>query len=148
MNLEGTISTDEKAGQLLNDADQSVALKPPPTIQVGIRRGISRKCPACGRGQLFSGYLSVLPICPVCGNDNEQYPSDDFAPYVTIFLVLHLLVPVLIAIDRTWNIPVFWEMTFALPLFLSATLSLLPFVKGATIGFACSRGVTRIRLSS
>ena len=129
-----------------NNADAPIEQRPSPSFLTGIRRGISRRCPNCGRGQLIVGYLSVLPICPVCGNDNEQYPSDDFAPYVTIFLVLHLLVPVLIAIDRTWNISVFWEMAFALPLFMLATLALLPFVKGAVIGFAWSRGVTRPRL--
>jgi uncharacterized protein (DUF983 family) len=34
-------------------------------------------------------------------------------------------------------------MALALPLFLLATLLLLPFAKGAVIGFAWARGVTR-----
>jgi uncharacterized protein (DUF983 family) len=119
------------------------ALRSPPGLWLGLRRGLARKCPACGQGQLFRGYLAVIPVCPVCANDNEQYPSDDFAPYVTIFLVLHLMVPILFAADRAWDMSVGFEMTLALPLFLIATLLLLPFAKGAVIGFAWARGVTR-----
>ena len=114
-----------------------------PSLWVGVGRGITRKCPACGQGALFRGYLAVIPECPSCGNDNEQYPSDDFAPYVTIFLVLHLMVPILFMADRTWDMSVAFEMAVALPLFLIATLLVLPFAKGAVIGFACARGVTR-----
>ena len=121
------------------------ALRSPPALGIGLRRGVSRSCPACGRGPLFQGYIAVLKICPVCDNDNEQYPSDDFAPYVTIFLVLHLLVPVLLVIDHTWTISVRSEMLVALPLFLLATLLVLPFAKGAVIGFAWARNVTRNR---
>ena len=114
-----------------------------PNLLVGVRRGVARKCPGCGKGELFCGYLAIRPVCPVCANDNEQYPSDDFAPYVTIFLVLHLMVPIFVAADRTWDMSMGFEAAVALPIFLIATLLLLPVAKGAVIGFAWSRGVTR-----
>ena len=60
-----------------------------PNLPLGVTRGLVRRCPACGVGPLFCGYLTVRPTCPACANENSQYPSDDFAPYVTIFLVLH-----------------------------------------------------------
>jgi len=118
-------------------------LRSPPNLSAGLRRGICRSCPACGRGKLFSGYLAVRPVCEVCGNDNEQYPSDDFAPYVTIFLVLHLMVPLLFLADRAWVMSVWFEGALAIPIFSLATLTLLPFAKGAVIGFAWAFGVTR-----
>ena len=123
--------------------EAQIAKRSAPNLWLGLRRGISRKCPACGEGGLFCGYLAVIPICPVCANDNEQYPSDDFAPYVTIFLVLHLMVPILLMADRAWGASMGLEMALALPIFAAATLVLLPFAKGAVIGFAWSRGVTR-----
>jgi uncharacterized protein (DUF983 family) len=92
---------------------------------------------------LFCGYLAVRPICAVCGNDNEQYPSDDFAPYVTISLVLHLMVPVLFLADRAWDMSVWSEGAVALPIFSLATLALLPFAKGGVIGLAWAFGVKR-----
>ena len=120
-----------------------VTLRSSPNLLTGLRRGICRICPACGQGKLFRGYLAVRPACAVCGNDNEQYPSDDFAPYVTIFLVLHLMVPVLFLADRTWAMSALFEVGLAIPVFLLATLALLPFAKGGVIGFAWAVGVTR-----
>ena len=57
----------------------------PSSLWLGLHRGIVRKYSACGEGPLFCGYLAVIPNCPVCGNDNEQYPSNDFASYVAFF---------------------------------------------------------------
>jgi uncharacterized protein (DUF983 family) len=119
------------------------AQRSPPNLATGLQRGIARKCPACGQSPLFTGYLSVQPTCPACGNDNEQYPSDDFAPYVTIFLVLHIMVPLLFVADRTWDMSVWFEAAWALPLFLIVTLAVLPYAKGGVIGFAWAFGVTR-----
>lgn len=119
------------------------AQRSPPNVWLGLHRGVVRKCPACGQGPLFSGYLAVIPVCSACGNDNEQYPSDDFAPYVTIFVVLHLMIPLLVMADRSWQMSVGLEMALAIPIFLVATLLLLPFAKGAVIGFAWARGVVR-----
>ena len=102
-----------------------------------------RRCPACGVGPLFCGYLTVRPTCPACANENDQYPSDDFAPYVTIFLVLHLFVPLIFFADQTWEMSTWTEDAIALPLFLIITLLVLPVAKGGVIGFAWSQGVTR-----
>ncbi len=114
-----------------------------PNLLTGVKRGVCRTCPACGVGPLFRGYLAVRETCPACGNDNEQYPSDDFAPYVTIFLVLHLLVPVFVIADRTWDLPLWIEAAVTVPVFLIATMALLPFAKGGVIGFSWAFGVTR-----
>lgn len=114
-----------------------------PRLLTGLRRGICRTCPACGQGKLFRGYLKVQETCQACGNDNDQYPSDDFAPYVTIFLVLHLLVPVFVIADTTWTLPLWIEAAVTIPVFLIATLALLPYAKGAVIGFAWAFGVSR-----
>lgn len=134
---------DPPRGDAVGLTSPSAAVRSESNLLLGLRRGIARRCPACGKGRLFAGYLAVIPVCAACGNDNEQYPSDDFAPYVTIFLVLHLMVPLLFAADRTWSMPVGLEMGLAIPIFLVATLALLPFAKGAVIGFAWSRGVVR-----
>ena len=124
-------------------AAPDVAPRSSPAVMTGVPRGVCRKCPACGKGALFDGYLSVHQTCDSCGNDNEQYPSDDFAPYVTIFLVLHLLMPVFVVADHTWDFPVWQEALVGIPAFLLATLALLPFAKGGVIGFAWAFSVTR-----
>ena len=129
----------------LPEAVDAGAARSTPGLGVGLHRGIRRTCPACGKGALFCGYLAVRPTCPRCGNDNDQYPSDDFAPYVTMFIVLHAMVPLLITADHHLKPGVWLEALIAVPLFMLATLALLPFVKGGVIGFAWAFGVTRDR---
>ncbi|MGO8617702.1 DUF983 domain-containing protein, partial [Rhizobium ruizarguesonis] len=38
---------------------------PIPTIQTGIRG----RCPRCGQGNMFKGFLTLQPKCEVCGLD-------------------------------------------------------------------------------
>ena len=62
------------------------------SIWTGLKRGLARRCPNCGKGQLLGGYLTILSPCEVCGNDNSAYPSDDFPPYLTVFVAGHVIV--------------------------------------------------------
>ena len=57
--------------------------------------------------------------------------------------MLHLRIPILLAVDRTWDTRVVWEMALAVPILAAVTLFVLPFAKGAVIGFAWSHGVVR-----
>ncbi len=104
-------------------------------------RGLTRHCPHCGEGKIFNGYLSVEEHCAVCGNNNEQYPADDAAPYFTIFLVGHILVPLLLIANRYWETPT--ELAVFLPATFFLTLALLPFIKGGVIGVEYAMGVIR-----
>ena len=43
------------------------------SIWTGLKRGFARRCPNCGKGQLFSGYLTISSPCEVCANNNTVY---------------------------------------------------------------------------
>jgi uncharacterized protein (DUF983 family) len=101
---------------------------------VGLVRGFSERCPNCGKGQLFWRYLKVLSPCPVCGNDNAQYPSDDAPPYFTILLIGHLVIAPMLFFPFIWTWPVGWVLAVTMPTIAILTLVLLPRVKGAVIG--------------
>ena len=106
----------------------------PRSLFLGLKRGLSRRCPSCGTGRLFAGYLKVEPLCAACGHDNGQYPSDDAPPYFTIFLVGHLFVAPMLALDMLWKAPPLVLLAVLLPSVGVITLTALPFVKGAVIG--------------
>ncbi len=114
-----------------------------PSIAVGVRRGLRLRCPNCGEGHLFAGYLKVAPHCPVCGQDNSAYPADDAPPYLTLFLVGHLLLPFMFWTDSAWAPPLWVQFSIWLPLVAIVSIALLPFMKGAVVGFAWGAGVTR-----
>jgi len=45
---------------------------------MALRRGLSRRCPHCGKGPLFSGWHH-LERCSVCGLVYERNPGDTWA---------------------------------------------------------------------
>ena len=99
-----------------------------------IWRGWRGRCPACGEGRIFAGYLAVRPACPACGEDLSHQRADDGPAYLTILVVGHLMAPILLWVYPTFR-PEPWVM---IAIFSTGTvvlsLLLLPRFKGALIG--------------
>jgi uncharacterized protein (DUF983 family) len=112
-------------------------------IWTGIRRGMSRRCPTCGLGDLFCGFLRVCPRCTVCAANNDAYPSDDMPPYVTIVIVGHVVLPLLLLTDHLFAMPLWGQFATWLPLTALLTIALLPYVKGGVIGLCWANGIVR-----
>ena len=100
----------------------------------GLMRGLKRRCPQCGEGALFDGYLKVRPTCEACGHDNSAYHADDGPAYFTLLIVGHLMIAPLLCFTfiRTWN--PFAVAAVLLPVVGATTLALLAVVKGGFIG--------------
>ena len=56
-----------------------------------IAAGLACRCPRCGRGRLFDGYLTVAARCSACGLDLSKADSGD-GPAVFIIFILGFLV--------------------------------------------------------
>jgi uncharacterized protein (DUF983 family) len=118
----------------MSDDPAPAATAEPNRFLEGFIRGLKRRCPNCGEGALYTGYLTVQPTCPVCGNDNSQYRADDAGPYFTILLVGHIAVGPMLFFPFIWKAPIALVLGTTLPVLLVLTLVLLPVVKGAVIG--------------
>ena len=58
--------------------------------------GLACRCPRCGRGRLFDGFLTVVPRCAVCGLDLSPHDSGDGPAVFLIFILGALVVPIAI----------------------------------------------------
>ena len=54
-------------------------------------RGLRRRCPNCGEGVMFQGYLKVVDTCSVCEEDLHHQRADDGPAYLTILIVAHFV---------------------------------------------------------
>lgn len=109
--------------------------KPARSVWQALRRGSACRCPACGEGALFSSYLKVVPTCARCGEELHHHRADDAPPYLTIFIVGHLLVPLMLWLEVAYQ-PDYWiHIALWLPLTLVLCLALLPVLKGAVVGY-------------
>ncbi|WP_236019751.1 DUF983 domain-containing protein [Sabulicella rubraurantiaca] len=104
-------------------------------------RGALNRCPICGEGKVFKGFLRVVDRCEVCQAPLGRLRADDAPPYFTIFLVGHLLVPPIFWLERAQEPPFWFYLLVGLPLFAILTTLLLRPVKGATVGLMVRLGL-------
>lgn len=97
-------------------------------------RGFMLRCPNCGKGKLFSSYLKTVEACDTCGEEIHHHRADDAPPYFTIFIVGHILVPMILWIEMAYFPPMWVHMVLWLPLTVIMALAFLPPVKGALVG--------------
>lgn len=119
----------------------------PPTGRVpapfltAVGRGLRNLCPFCGQGRVFAGYLRVVEECPNCHAPLGRMRADDAPPYVTIFLVGHLLLPGVLWVERAHTPPMWLHMAVWLPLFTVLCILLLRPVKGGVVGWMSTLGL-------
>lgn len=104
------------------------------SISDGIRRGLMRRCPACGRGHAFRSYLKLVDHCAECDYPLGRIRADDMPPYVTIFIVGHVVVGLALLGVQHLDLPQWFEMTFWPIVALTMTLGMLPYIKGGCVG--------------
>jgi uncharacterized protein (DUF983 family) len=95
--------------------------------------GLSGRCPRCGEGRMFSGFLNLAPRCEVCGLDFGFADSGD-GPAVFVTLIAGFLVlGVALTVDVEYEPPLWIYLVFFLPLTLLVCLGLLRPLKGLLV---------------
>lgn len=114
--------------------DMTAQLDDDRPLRPAMLRGWRRRCPACGEGRMFEGYLKVLPACPSCGEDLSHHRADDGPAYLTILIVGHLMAPlIMVAFVEFRPSPLVLASAFSAGC-VALSLYLLPRLKGVIVG--------------
>ena len=98
-----------------------------------ISAGLAGRCPRCGDGRLFSGFLTLAPKCDACGLDYSFADSGD-GPAVFVTLVGGFIVVGLALWTEVMFEPPMWvHLVIFLPLTLVVCLGLLRPMKGVMV---------------
>ena len=90
-----------------------------------LRVGLRCRCPRCGRGKLFAGYLDVAASCAVCGLDLSREGAGD-GPAVLVVLVVGIVVVGLALMAEIAISPPMWlHLVVWVPIILGLSLWLL-----------------------
>src|ERR1700742_2663226 len=93
-----------------------------PTVTESALRGLACKCPRCGKGRLYSGFLTLRTSCESCGLDYAFIDAGD-GPAVFIILIAGASVGGAARMAEVRSQPPFWvHAALWLPLILVVTL--------------------------
>ena len=105
-----------------------------------LRRGLLGRCPNCGQGKLFALYLKQVSECAACGESYGKIRSDDAAPWMTILVVGHIIVPTMFSFERDTAWPEWVSMTVWPALAVLLALLILPRAKGVCLSIIWKTG--------
>lgn len=103
------------------------SLRPP------ITRGLTARCPRCGEGKLFDGFLSLRPRCERCSLDYSFADSADGPAVFVIFISGFIVVFAALAVELAYQPPYWLHALLWLPLIAVTTLVPLRPIKGVMI---------------
>jgi uncharacterized protein (DUF983 family) len=79
-----------------------------------VAAGLSGRCPRCGQGDLFAGFLAVAPRCTVCGLDlTRENVGDGAIPFI-ILIVGALGAGIVVWLEFAYAPPV-WAYALIIP---------------------------------
>ena len=104
-----------------------------PQTPLPIARGLRGRCPRCGEGKLFEGFLRLRARCDRCGLDYSFADAGD-GPAVFVILIGGFIVVFAALITEILYQPPYWlHAALWLPLILIVTLAPLRLIKGLLI---------------
>jgi len=95
--------------------------------------GLKGRCPRCGEGRLFSGFLETAPKCENCGLDYSFIDSADGPAVFVIFFVGVIVVGLAFFVEFTYQPPYWLHLLLWIPLILILSLGMLRPLKGLMI---------------
>jgi uncharacterized protein (DUF983 family) len=94
----------------------------PPPILTGLRL----RCPQCGKGAVFDGYLRFRTACAVCGADFTVADAGDGPAVFVILIVGAIVAPLLFVLQFATDLPDWIALAITLIATIALCLALLP----------------------
>ena len=95
--------------------------------------GLKSRCPNCGEGRLFSGFLKVAPACDRCGYDLAKADSGDGPAVFVILIAGFLCAFTMLFVEMAYKPPIWVHLVVFLPLTLAVCIGLLRPLKGVLL---------------
>lgn len=107
--------------------------------------GLRGRCPHCGEGPLFAGFLKVAPQCAACGYDLAKADSGD-GPAVFVILIAGFVVAfAALYVELAFTPPIWLHLLLWLPLTVLVSVGLLRPLKGVMLAAQFSNRAAEAR---
>jgi uncharacterized protein (DUF983 family) len=98
-----------------------------------IRAGLLCRCPRCGKGRLFQGFLKIVDRCEACGFDFTRLNTGDGAAIFIMQIAGGIVVFTALYFQIAYEPPIWLMLLIALPMSLILSLGLMRPGKGLMI---------------
>jgi uncharacterized protein (DUF983 family) len=92
------------------------------TLSQTAMRGLACKCPRCGEGRLYDGFLKLRTQCERCGLDYAFTDSGDGPAIFIILIAGFIVVGAALIVEIKYQPPFWLHAALWLPLILAVTL--------------------------
>ena len=107
--------------------------EPSPTLTERALRGLACRCPRCGRGKLYAGFLDLRPRCEACELDYTFIDTGDGPAVFIIMLAGAIVVACALIVEVKSQPPLWVHAVLWVPLILATTLLPLRAMKSLLI---------------
>lgn len=108
--------------------------------------GLGGKCPRCGQGALFEGFLGLKKQCEICRLDYARADAGDGPAVFVIFIVGFAAVAVAFIARYVWEAPMWFAFLLSAGLAVGLTLALLRPLKATLIALQYANKAAEGRL--
>ena len=102
--------------------------------------GIKGRCPRCGEGHLFTGFLTIAERCDACGLDYGFADSGDGPAVLIMFPVGTLIIVGWLISDALFGWPALVHLAVWMPMTVILSLALLRPFKGVIVNLQYKTG--------
>jgi uncharacterized protein (DUF983 family) len=98
-----------------------------------ILAGLACRCPRCGKGRMFAGFLGLKARCEVCDLDYSFVDAGDGPAVFIILFAGGIVVGAALVTEVVYQPPIWVHAVLWLPLILLTTIAPLRSMKGVLI---------------
>jgi uncharacterized protein (DUF983 family) len=108
--------------------------------------GLTCRCPRCGKGRLFHGFLTLAPRCEACGLDYSVMDSGDGPAVFVILFAGFIVVGSALIVEALYQPPFWVHAVLWGPLILLTTIGPLRPMKGLMVALQYHHNAAEGRL--
>lgn len=110
--------------------------------------GLAGRCPRCGDGKLFKGFITIAEKCEVCGQDFKFADSGDGPAIFVMLIAGFVIVGAALWLEIAYEPPFWVYFVVFLPLTLIVCLGMLRPLKGVLVALQYANKAEQGRLQS
>ena len=118
----------------------------PVSLSQSALRGLACRCPRCGEGRLYAGFLKLRPACAACGLDYAFIDAGDGPAIFIIMIAGFIVVGSALVVEIKYQPPFWVHAALWGPLILATTLLPLRAMKSLLIALQYHHNAAEGRL--